>query len=258
MEAESHENEYDAPLLRAEKSSWDDSGRNRRRWKCRGVVLHSVIASLYFLAIAAVFWRYRPRSSCPQCDLNLYSPASEVLEYSERIMTMDPETFAAGNPFIGEPRPELDNAWDELLQNIQISVTPTEFANLQPQLNRSTLRLPDGSYMIRLRVYHELHCLKWIRKWMHREHYWPDLSGYALHERRWHIEHCLEDLRRSVMCQPSLAPSTFEFLDRKTSDAITADGTHVAKCANWDALDEWAAKRSIDLTTLDRKSLSEE
>jgi hypothetical protein len=36
-------------------------------------------------------------------------------------------------------------------------------------------------------VYHELHCLKWIRKWIHREHYGSDLEGKALHERRWHI-----------------------------------------------------------------------
>lgn len=32
-------------------------------------------------------------------------------------MTMNPSTFAEGNPYVGDPRMELDNAWDELLQS---------------------------------------------------------------------------------------------------------------------------------------------
>ncbi|KAF2190339.1 hypothetical protein K469DRAFT_561455 [Zopfia rhizophila CBS 207.26] len=171
---------------------------------------------------------------------------------------MDPEKFAIGNPFVGDPRPELDNAWDNLLQNIQIRVDLNEFALLQPQLNRSSLQLPDGSYIIRLRVYHELHCLKWIRKWIHREHYWPNLSGYELHEKRWHIEHCLESFRLHAMCKPSLAPSTFNFVNRTVSDAVTADGKHVAKCANWNVLQEWADKRRVDLNNVDRSSLKDD
>lgn len=70
---------------------------------------------------------------------------------------------------------------------MQVSVDEEEFARLRPQLNQSTLKLPDGSYIIRLAVYHELHCIKWIRKWMFRDHYWPHLSREALLERRWHI-----------------------------------------------------------------------
>jgi hypothetical protein len=173
---------------------------------------------------------------------------------------MDPEKFALGNPFVGDPRAELDDAWDTLLRSmsstrlitgfakvldIQIRVDPGEFSQLQPQLNRTSLRLPNGSFIIRFEVYHQLHCLKWIRKWIHRDHYWPNISGYELHERRWHIgmpcltfskhlkililmvdiiEHCLEGFRLGATCDPSLAPSTFHFVDRTASDEITANG----------------------------------
>lgn len=57
------------------------------------------------------------------------------------------------------------------------------------------------------------------------------------------------------MCKPNLAPGTFYFLDSTKSDAITADGSHLDKCANWDKLDAWAGERRVDLTTLDRASL---
>ncbi|KAF2205338.1 hypothetical protein GQ43DRAFT_335407, partial [Delitschia confertaspora ATCC 74209] len=159
-----------------------------------------------------------------------------------------------GNPFVGNPRPELDAAWDGLLKNIQIHVSPDEFDQLQPQLNRTSLRLEHGSgdYIIRLGVYHHLHCLKWVRKWIHREHYWPELEGEALHERRQFVEHCLESFRLSVMCTASLAPSTFYFMPN-TSDPlkISVSGRHVARCANWEKLDDWAAERRIDFNDID-------
>ncbi|KAF2790084.1 hypothetical protein K505DRAFT_312045 [Melanomma pulvis-pyrius CBS 109.77] len=170
-------------------------------------------------------------------------------------MEMDPEKFAIGNPFVGDPRAELDNAWDALLQNTQIWVEPSEYAQMQPQLNRTSLRLPDGSYIVRLKAYHELHCLKWIREWIHRDHYWPNITGYELHERRWHIEHCLEEFRTNAMCKPSLAPATFNFVDRSASDDITADGKHVAQCADWEALEAWADKRRVDMNHVDRSTL---
>ncbi|PSN75084.1 hypothetical protein BS50DRAFT_643716 [Corynespora cassiicola Philippines] len=173
------------------------------------------------------------------------------------MMEMDPERFAEGNPFVGDPRLELDEAWNNLLRNIQISVKPYEFDLLQPQLNRSSLRLPEGSYVIRLKVFHKLHCLKWIRKWIHRDHYWPDVSGYELYERRWHIEHCLESLRLDTMCRPSLAPATFHFVDRNASDDLTANGDHVENCADWDTLQRWADQRRVDLNAIDRLSLKE-
>ncbi|KAH7402389.1 hypothetical protein DE146DRAFT_631615 [Phaeosphaeria sp. MPI-PUGE-AT-0046c] len=198
MGTESHENEFDAPLLRSEKSSWDDSEHKPRKWKCRGVLVHTVVATLYFLAISALVWVFRPRGSCPPRDLNLYSPASEALQYNERIMAMDPETFASGNVYVGDPRSERC-------------------------VGQAASKYGSG-------------CIASI------------IGPIFL------AMHSMSDVGTS----PSLAPSTFEFLDRKTSDAITADGAHVANCANWDTLDEWATKRRIDLTTLDRKSLMEE
>ncbi|KAF2750983.1 hypothetical protein M011DRAFT_189523 [Sporormia fimetaria CBS 119925] len=229
------------------------------------VTIYTHMRSLQLLGTSTVRLVFPGSLVCATCIIHVVpliytlAPAKEALEYEDTVMSMDPKHFADGNPFVGDPREELDQAWDGLLENIQISLTADEFSQVRPQLgdNRSTLVLPDGGHIVRFRVYHELHCLKWIRKWMHREHYWPDLTGYALHERRWHIEHCLEEFRMHAMCHPSLAPATFYFLDRKTSDEITADGTHVEKCVNWDSLQKWTGERRVDLNTVDRKALVE-
>ncbi|KAF2649811.1 hypothetical protein K491DRAFT_610045, partial [Lophiostoma macrostomum CBS 122681] len=155
-----------------------------------------------------------------------------------------------GNPFVGDPRPEHDKAWNTLIQNIHIRITSEEHALLLVPNNRSTLQLADGtSYMIGLGVYHELHCLKWIRHWIHREVYWPDLTGAALEERKWHIEHCLELLRVNTMCNPHLGPSTFYWRNTDPPQLGTHQHDVVQrKCVKWDIFDDWNSQRRVDAT----------
>lgn len=61
------------------------------------------------------------------------------------------------NPFVGDPSPELDHAWHELFEDVNIRVTAEdlEYAELK------SLELADGSgdYIGQLGVHHELHCL---------------------------------------------------------------------------------------------------
>lgn len=56
----------------------------------------------------------------------------------------------------GEPRPELDKAWADLLEHNNIRLTEDELK----RLNRTALKLSDGSgYFGQLGAYHHLHCL---------------------------------------------------------------------------------------------------
>lgn len=100
---------------------------------------------------------------------------------------LDPANFS-GNPFVGDPRPEHDEAWNGLMQNIHLRITADEYEKIKPQIDRETAQLSNGQgYIVGFGVYHELHCLKWIRHWIHRDVYWPELEGEALEERKWHI-----------------------------------------------------------------------
>lgn len=73
------------------------------------------------------------------------------------------------NPYRGPPRPEHDAAWHELLQYSNIRVGKDTL----DRLNRSSIKLADGSgdYFGGLSVHHHLHCLKYVRHYLHRDYY---------------------------------------------------------------------------------------
>ena len=59
-------------------------------------------------------------------------------------------------PYRGEPRPELDKAWHDLIRNDNIRLTKEELH----KLNKTALELNDGSgYYGQMSVFHHLHCL---------------------------------------------------------------------------------------------------
>ena len=67
-----------------------------------------------------------------------------------------------------------------------VRVSTPEYTRLA--LNRSTLELADdGGHVLSLGVYHPLHCLKQVHKWIHRDSYPEKPFGAKLEERRWHI-----------------------------------------------------------------------
>lgn len=91
------------------------------------------------------------------------APANEALK-PEKILFDD--DIAKWNPYRGEPRPEMDEAWHELLKYSNIRVSAEDLK----AINRTSVKLSDGSgmYMSELNVYHQLHCLKMIRQSMRK------------------------------------------------------------------------------------------
>lgn len=73
------------------------------------------------------------------------------------------------NAYRGDPRPESDKAWHELLKYSNIRVSAEELK----AINRTSVKLSDGSgmYMSELNVYHQLHCLKMIRHYIRKSAY---------------------------------------------------------------------------------------
>ena len=81
------------------------------------------------------------------------APASGVVTYQK--VTYDAELNGT-SPFRGEPRPELDQAWRDLIKHANIRISEDELQ----RINRKTIELHDGSgYLGQLGVYHHLHCL---------------------------------------------------------------------------------------------------
>ena len=99
------------------------------------------------------------------------SPTATIYTYSSEIAQLDNSIgeerrqvrgeFDHQNIFKGQPRPDLDNAWDTISNIGIISIDENVF----PQLNKSldlAAKLPStqgGGYFASLDVFHQLHCL---------------------------------------------------------------------------------------------------
>lgn len=81
------------------------------------------------------------------------APVNSVLQYQK--ITYDGRIKTV-NPFRGDPRPELDQAWQSLFENNNVRLSKEEMDGL----NKSSIMLADGSgYYGQISAYHHLHCL---------------------------------------------------------------------------------------------------
>ncbi|GAB7353816.1 hypothetical protein MBLNU459_g4192t1 [Dothideomycetes sp. NU459] len=162
------------------------------------------------------------------------APASQVLEYQSIEYN---GSLSATNPYKGSPSPELDAAWSELLSPMNVRTSNEELR----RMNKSSIALGDGSgFMAVLDVYHRLHCVKYLRHYIHAEYY--NVSDLYIPE---HVDHCLDSIRQALMCNPDLSLVTFDWLPDYEKPWPNFDGKH--ECADWGKVHDWAQGRSFDI-----------
>jgi hypothetical protein len=167
------------------------------------------------------------------------APARQALN---PVTIVNDETLTKWNKFRGEPRKELDDAWEDLLKNINIKLTTSDLQ----KINRKSTRLSDGTYLGQLTVYHQLHCLKSLRQAFH-----PDYYHINMRHMDDHIDHCLDNLRRLAMCKADISILTFDWVDNNRKPLPNFEIEQ--ECYNWNTLDEWAGQHSFNV--FDNKSL---
>lgn len=109
-------------------------------------------------------------------------------------------------------------------------------------MDNKTLPVPDedGGYIIQLSVFHQLHCLNMIRKGLYgavdmtNE---DDLMGIE------HLDHCVDMLRQSIMCNSDVTPITFARTSLDTSMKVVAEVVHT--CRSFSEIQQWAWNRRI-------------
>lgn len=187
----------------------------------------------------------------------------------------DPES----SRFSGEPRPELDQAWHEMLDGTLIRLSEEELLHAN---NATSVRSKDGGYIGAIGVSHSLHCLvsramssglhtylirarlftdlgfkskdpkiqlanrfhqKRIKQYMYPDYYYSDnaTDWEEVHE---HMDHCLEALRQELLCSADLNLWTFQW----TPHSRIKPANHIPQqhaCVDWDALHSWMQKRAI-------------
>ncbi|KAF2684870.1 hypothetical protein K458DRAFT_431144 [Lentithecium fluviatile CBS 122367] len=174
--------------------------------------------------------------------LRIQSPADEAIRY--KTTYFDKYGHLGGNPFSQPPGPELDKAWHRLLAGMNIAVS-NEW--LDP-FGAETIPLADNSGMlVQLGIYHELHCLKKLKRWNYRSHYYGNLSDADLNEEEIHVEHCLEWLRVAALCRSDTTLTTFQW-EGANGSRLATEYPIPRMCVDSEQVMQWSEERAVDIT----------
>ncbi|KAM7193105.1 protein of unknown function (DUF3328) domain containing protein [Rhypophila sp. PSN 637] len=170
-----------------------------------------------------------------------YTPAP--VQYVTKMLKHAPDAHL----FMGRPRPELDQAWHELVSATMIRFSAEELGlasehelDLAQKNASSLVRHRDGGFIGGLGVSHNLHCLKRIKQYIYPEYYPRVAHKYDDYEA--HFEHCLETIRQALLC----AADTNLYALEWTAKNPLKPGLRLFQantCVDWEALRGWMKGR---------------
>ncbi|KAM7197475.1 protein of unknown function (DUF3328) domain containing protein [Naviculisporaceae sp. PSN 640] len=168
--------------------------------------------------------------------------------------------------FSGPPTPEQDRAWDELLKPMFFAATREEMTRAGETFesnNTTEIVGADGDeYLAALGVYHELHCLRKIRRRLfrddpasrHRRDTPGDSGMKTFNEKdedfqRNHLYHCIDTIRASLMCQANTAMLSFQWSSEIRNKAFPKTNSR-SVCVDWTSIVKWSLERMVDANHL--------
>ena len=125
------------------------------------------------------------------------------------------------------------------LPDYNIRVTGEELS----QMNRTSVQLSDGSgdYLAALDVFHHLHCLKLIHKFIHGKEM-PKSEKVTQAD---HLDHCIDAVRQELMCRAEVTFVTYSWRPDLAFPWATLSYPHT--CVNWDSILGWAKSRYVNI-----------
>ncbi|OCL09074.1 hypothetical protein AOQ84DRAFT_291950, partial [Glonium stellatum] len=150
--------------------------------------------------------------------------------------------------YSGPPNEANNQAWENLIQPTFFAATEREIIWAHGTVSDS-VKLATGGYIAALGVYHEIHCLRQLRLFLYSDVYYPNLTEANVRYLQGHLDHCLETLRLSLMCNADLSLYTFRW-DSENATRPLPKSNSSRKCVEWDRLELWARKRMVPLTPM--------
>ncbi|KND87851.1 hypothetical protein TOPH_07439 [Tolypocladium ophioglossoides CBS 100239] len=203
----------------------------------RGNLTCFFVLQLFLISIYTTTFFTLRRGAC-EASL-VYSPAASAVKL-ERVRFN--ATLVIESPYNGPPSKEVDAAWAAIIDNMNIAVPKSDL----DRVGAASIRIPDtdNMYFAGLSVFHELHCLKRLRQYTWKEHYFPNMSANDERLNRLHTDHCLEILRQAAMCRADISLFTLQW----SEDSLLprADFSQEHECINFDAIYRWAGERRVD------------
>ncbi|KAK0101318.1 hypothetical protein ONS95_006495 [Cadophora gregata] len=200
------------------------------------------------VGLVVLAWRTRPTPtpnlSCPplaKLDVGIISPARDGVRYHEKTLY---EHRPRTGPYLGRPNTEINTAWADLTRPSYVQVTRDELE----EANLTSMVLPKGTPFTTINVYHHLHCLRAIKRYIYAPYYHPDVSVEDIRTDDYsdHIDHCVDLLRETIMCQPDFSLATFEWAGAEPR-LVVQNGKTTHQCVDWPYFEEWAKGRALDV-----------
>ena len=94
-----------------------------------------------------------------------------------------------------------------------------------------------------LDVFHQLHCLNLVRQYTYRDVYdYSNVTAFRAPQEvvRGHIDHCIETIRKAIMCTADVTPVVF-LKDETRKGGSKSDFNIVKKCRDFERIREWVA-----------------
>ncbi|KAK0760705.1 hypothetical protein N5P37_006902 [Trichoderma harzianum] len=231
-------------------STWigeDDTPRRSRKWRPNSAtVWRWAIISLQIICSvlvgAALGYVLKPGCTELECVrmTSSYSPLLEAVEYYDYQFEAE---LDAENVYKGHPRPELDEAWTRVGKIHPLSM-PEKY---RAELNKTNSGIPypkeqGGGIMVEIEVFHQLHCLNFIRKVIYADYYSRPENlpiEFEVTNKLFfnHVDHCIDYLRQVIMCESDVTPVTSNWVF--THHTPHPDFNTMHKCRNFTKLLEW-------------------
>ncbi|KPM45147.1 hypothetical protein AK830_g1339 [Neonectria ditissima] len=212
-------------------------------WLCHGLLL---LTSLTLFALSFCL-RYG-RSSTLSCSqpFTPYSPADSAVEYQTTRYNVTP--VQEMTEYIGYG-PDVDKAWDYITYDVgdqMISRDELDRLGLDPSsLNIKNPKTGEEGYRAGMQVFHKLHCLNLLRQDTYKEYYSQHGGDIEVDPKdlRGHLDHCIEILRVSLMCEGDVGVYTFKYYDGL--EGHWPDFSTLHTCRNFDRIRDWAFENAV-------------
>ncbi|KAI0381265.1 hypothetical protein F5Y04DRAFT_288908 [Hypomontagnella monticulosa] len=201
------------------------------------ILLHAVLLALVLFMVQRVnpFWG----ANHELIEGSTWSPIQKFIKYEVR--DRDTHGYHRNKTFAGRPTPEKDRAWDHLIKPAYFNATAEELERAGESLS-DIAQLLGGGYLASIGVYHELHCVRQLRFYLYKDRYYPNLTETDNKYLQIHLDHCIEALRETVMCNGNTAVISF-FWDNPKSSKPAAQSSARSQCVQWDSIERWGYSR---------------
>ncbi|ROV96512.1 hypothetical protein VMCG_07830 [Cytospora schulzeri] len=139
----------------------------------------------------------------------------------------------------GQPSDEIDENWDNVLEDLYFSVSDSEAEVAWGDRRREYVDEAYGGYTAALDVFYQLQCLNQLRKAIYPEFY--DHHDLPTEVDKAHTDHCIDSIRQHIQCYGSTTLVPTKWREGAKRQYIDSNQEHV--CRDFEYLRKYMKRR---------------